>query len=143
MATMSSLPLLGSGCLSNGQSSSLEGVENPPEWLTEDNDCGSGSASGYLNLSVKKDEIRESVAVVEYGELTEESQMIVRYTVENGIAKSCSNEAPFLNLLREIDNLALRSYREEHNHSPETTSIHAAGGYYDIERLAASDMVFN
>ncbi|WP_257300574.1 hypothetical protein [Haloarchaeobius sp. FL176] len=143
LAASSSLLILTSGCLSESRSSSLETVNDPPEWLSEDNDCEIGYAAGYLSLSGRNEDVGDSVAVVDYNELTDHSKLLVRYSVENGIAKSCSNEVPFMDFLREIDNLALEPYRDENNHGPDTTSIHAAGGYYNIVRLAASDVVFS
>ena len=143
IAMIGSSLVIGSGCLSENKQNSLGTVENPPEWLSEDDNCDLGSAAGYLSLSEKNNDVGESVAVVDYDDLSERSRLLVQYAVENGIAKSCSNEVPFIDFLREIDNLALEPYRDENNHGPNTTSIHTAGGYYNIVRLAASDVVFS
>lgn len=138
---MTSIAVLGSGCSSDSQSESLEPVENLPDWLTAGDECESSSADGYLNLTGKKDDVADSIAVVEFERLSEESQLMVRFEVQHEIAKTCTDASGFSTLLAEIDNLGRDPYREEHGERPEATAIKVGNGYYEIIRMVVYDQV--
>lgn len=123
----------------------LSPVESPPKWLGSERDCADGPPEAYLDLWNARDSVPESVAVAEYAQLSEDSKLLVRFAVERGRAQTCSRDGvtSFMTLLDDLDELALEPYREENYGHADSTAIHAAGGYYDIDRLVVDDMVLD
>ncbi|WP_440989926.1 hypothetical protein [Haloarchaeobius baliensis] len=140
LATLPGALAASGGCLSSlggGGSGveTLEPVEDPPDWLGTDRDCSGGHSTASLYLWNAGDSVSETTAVADYADLSDESKLVVRFAVEHVHAETCSDDGArrFITVLRDLDELALEPYRDEHLYGAESTAIHASGTYYDLE----------
>ncbi|WP_435317761.1 hypothetical protein [Haloarchaeobius sp. TZWSO28] len=136
LAGVCSLATVGAGCLSIPADRDAEfTVENPPAWLQTADACPPEERIAMLDVAGPSGSAGESTAVVNYGELREESQLVFRFGVQHGGAVTChdSGANAFSTLLGDVMENALQPYREEHLYGADAVAIRGLEGFYGIE----------
>lgn len=139
------------GCVSPGSSAettrrdetgtSVAAVDDPPEWLQQRADCDYATAT--LALSERTATVHDRAVVVPYGQLSEDSKVVVRFAVHHGSAETCTDTgaAAFSRLLSDLTDGDWKSYLEEHRERPPATAIRTAAGYYVLSEMRVYDGV--
>lgn len=112
--------------------------EDPPEWLSSTVTCV--PVTGSLVLSEGQDSVKNSAEIVNYGEFSNTSQLIIDFAIKNQAAKTCSDEGggEFGVLLGTITDLIPA---EDRSNFPNSIAIQVESKYYYITEMRSFDQI--